>query len=1125
MNEVVDEESTKVINKALEEREARIKAATSTAQGQIVAEAVQEETSALSAEVLAELLPPTSEPDDPGIDPEAMMAAMAKPIEDIVEEINAEECRECAKETITDVAKDAVGEEMVVSTIIREAVAEECSAVAAEVITEEALGRAGAEEALAANLAKEVADEMSAETSVDALRPPDDLIANGVLDDFLVEESVGVAREVMGEAAADAAAEAAALTAANAAIGESIVDDAVAVECRSIAQDVLDEAGTASTAHDDAAGAISNDITEEVAGEMIRKVAEDALEQELFDIIVAELKAELQAEVTDAEAAAIAKETMEEAFTPPDYWEVEFTALVDVFQATGDVSKADDDELMAALGNEAEEEVVKIEAFISNSEPDQGHLEQGKGSRGSFQKSADTSTSDVAVVGQMSTDLFMKAGAWMGSRSERPPEPKLRVAAIVAVARSWGASDKVKTAKEIFADLPSWCNKQREAKRQGILDPEKERLLNELGFDWGDKKENAVMETLHREVTPRPASPLQTKPTLAELPMLRVRSPPPLPEFTRPLPRQPKAEGAGGGAHGAIHPQSVREQNIVAYRRHVREVKQAEALRVEYSNGSTALPDVAADVAEQLTEAGVAAVPVSWQAEAQHQRREYLEAQFSGVSTPAWVAPSERSGTPGWEGGHNSSPQRPPSQSLVHWSTGIKDRGEGRYNINPPPSTEIIDTHNNGDEEADYDGLTRNNLDSRRPGTAPMPTMPEGENRVGSPTELRAPRMLSAASGSSNKWWLRPMTASPKKGAAAVELAAQRRFQALARENGVAAMDHPIDAWDASRPGSPGIFPRQYMGGNSARMMPSRFAASRVTAGSTNQRASSAAASRSYVKYYASPSKTRSGYQHQRPFSASSSINADDSMMTRMEMSTERTPHPQVTAIIGDLNVHPATPQPTMPGTTVGVVITAASSTRRSGRPSSSRVASPYESRHSNSSRRTLLDSARSSMGSQQPRQQLHSAASRIARSVAAADSHGVAKGSGSAPDRSQRWAPQVPPSPQESATEPAAAGAVFRLPYRFSVPSTPSPARSTKNIVPFGRSSGSVSVHQSRSGSDRFSMYAPRLASAPPRSSLSAWQASTGKVAQNRGSSIDSARQHRASSTNVNDGRRSSLH
>jgi hypothetical protein len=44
-----------------------------------------------------------------------------------------------------------------------------------------------------------------------------------------------------------------------------------------------------------------------------------------------------------------------------------------------------------------------------------------------------------------------------------------------------------KTPRTVFTELPEWCDEQRQARSDGTLTPERQRRLNEMGFDWGDK--------------------------------------------------------------------------------------------------------------------------------------------------------------------------------------------------------------------------------------------------------------------------------------------------------------------------------------------------------------------------------------------------------------------------------------------------------------------------------------------------------------------------------------------------------------------------------------------------------------------------------------------------------------
>ena len=57
--------------------------------------------------------------------------------------------------------------------------------------------------------------------------------------------------------------------------------------------------------------------------------------------------------------------------------------------------------------------------------------------------------------------------------------------------------------------------------------------------------------------------------------------------------------GVGGGAHGSVHPVTLRAMFSARVRKHAREVRAAQALKVEYSGGG-ALPDVVAELAVGL---------------------------------------------------------------------------------------------------------------------------------------------------------------------------------------------------------------------------------------------------------------------------------------------------------------------------------------------------------------------------------------------------------------------------------------------------------------------------------------------------------------------------------------------
>ena len=1136
-NEVVEQESIKVAEEVLAERVVAMELATEVVTEEIADETLQEESTAVAAELMEERRPETPEQvvePEPKIDAEAL-TAMEQIYEELAEEVCAEECRQIAEQALADAFASAAAEDAAIIAIFEDLVGDECAAVAGEMMTEEAARRAEVETAATAALAEtlmnEVADEMSAEIAATALRAPDEAIANGILEEFVREECAAVAREVIDELAAKEAATAAAAEI----VAGSVLDETVREECLAVAQDVLDEARGEAATHDAATAAIRDEILEELIGEMIKQEAKEALEQETSEVFVAELEAELTAE----ESAAVAQEVMQEAFVPPDDWEVEFAALVDVSEETGDVSKVNEsggDDLMIVLSNNAEAELDTMEAtkpLEEDLEPDPAVPETSEellpteeSSR--FRKTATRMKNAAKVIKLLSTESIMRGGAWKGNGLQPPLPPKLRVAAMVAVAASWGAADRHKTVQQIFSELPGWCDEQREAKKDGNLAVEKERRLDELGFDWGDKDKETSPEPkpvappppppprvptpeLELEVQHTPPSPPRSPPPPPEPTVFRVASPAPLlpPRPTRRL----NGEGGGGGAHGAIHPQSVREQNVVAHRRHVREVAQAEAVRVaaEYSGGSTALPDVVCEIATELNEAGIRA-PKSWELEAEHQRREKLSTEYSGVSVPHRMASPSRNPSPGWDGGRTSSPLRPTSRSLVQWAPGMKDRGEGRYNINPPPSADdSFFFYSVGDDD---DAVLSKH--SGRPGTAPVLATSMQVDQVKMSAGLRGPRLLSAAapmSQTANQWWLRPTTASPKKGAAAVEEAAQRRYSALAREIGasmplLSAMatteSSSVDVSTIYRPGSsrlsssstvglnsPGN--RRGSGGGSAHTTPGRFSSSRrgipvsvshnTSASSSSRRIFSAGGSSSASRQGSGSSMTGDSSAQTRitrrrstlgdNMRASRSLSELSSLDDKDSAVTGCTAPPPVTAIAGDQIVSsiaaPTTPM--MPGMAVGVVITGGKRTgqsrhgsaravssgglggdgqQRGGTSSSThqkstRAQSPYESApsrpvlYSGGSPRVSMSKTRNTRQPRlsQPRSSSGSAASKMAKRVAAADADGIimgplgaGAGAGAGAYVSENttwsWAPQAPPAPPATAAEAAAAGAAF---------------------------------------------------------------------------------------------------
>jgi hypothetical protein len=124
------------------------------------------------------------------------------------------------------------------------------------------------------------------------------------------------------------------------------------------------------------------------------------------------------------------------------------------------------------------------------------------------------------------------------------------------------------------------------------------------------------------------------------------------------------------------------------------------------------------------------------------------------VDSGLGVATSTRHRSPGWDGGRNVPPPRPPSQSQVNFAPGLTARGEGRYHINPPSATDASMMAEYADMEQD------------------PPPLASEFSRVKSFTSSQN-RHISSAGGPRvpQQWWLRPTTASPRKGAAAVEAA------------------------------------------------------------------------------------------------------------------------------------------------------------------------------------------------------------------------------------------------------------------------------------------------------------------------------------------------------------------
>ena len=119
------------------------------------------------------------------------------------------------------------------------------------------------------------------------------------------------------------------------------------------------------------------------------------------------------------------------------------------------------------------------------------------------------------------------------------------------------------------------------------------------------------------------------------------------------------------------------------------------------------------------------------------------------------MATTTRHRSPGWDGGRNAPPPRPPSQSQVNFAPGLTARGEGRYNINPPPAA---------------DPSMYADVEYPLPLASELQASPSVDH-VKSFTSSQNRRYISSAGGPRvpQQWWLRPTTASPRKGAVGID--------------------------------------------------------------------------------------------------------------------------------------------------------------------------------------------------------------------------------------------------------------------------------------------------------------------------------------------------------------------
>jgi len=1038
--------STYVAEEALEEGAPAMNVAAEAAQNDKVDNTILERSAATETEVMTDLA-------EPEIDFEMLAGAVVHEYGEIVEEVNADECRLIAEVVQAEKAAAIAVVERAIATSIDELVNVGCATVAAAadavVAKEDALraedAAAAATAALAEALTGEVANKMAADIAADVLRTAKEATAHSILEESVVVERAATAEEVMDGVAAEAAATAAATTLAAAPVTQNILE-------------IGDAA--AATAADEMA---RDELLKEGLGQFIGQEATGAIEQE-----TSEGCAELQvAAVTVAESA--------EELAGPSGLHIRKGETVIMTMANGCLGDASEEELMTTDAQRRASVAAAstlLEAVDRRMQPEPAASQELR---------TTVATLGAATVAPAPVSI--------------PATPRAQRSSEQGVAPKSGAQSVTQGEDEFVSRPHMRRGNQGAATLDGLQTPEptpepKEEILGStveveeeidptrrlveksaLTFDRGagERVWELVPELVVPEpppVTPSPAPRMPVpraqhiSPSLPQSPSLWLQSSAHGLRFTSPLPPNPpsarrlhgRGRGGGGGAHGMIHRQTVREQNVVVHRQYMKKVKQVEALRVEYGSGGTALPDVVCEIVTQLSKAGVKA-PASWWLEAEHQRRAHLAAMFSGASVPLRMASAPR-----LDGGRTSP--RPPAQSLVQFAPGINDRGEGRYNINPPPAADYSYNHEYGFDDDGADGRMPPNLHHElearpRPVTAPVLATSALVDRVKDSAGLRAPRLLSTAAPLSaprggDQWWLRPSSASPKKGAAAVEAAAQRRNSAVARELGTsrsASMSAMLMSVEqaggslathrlsrsrlsstapsrfahgggaAAAIATPPAVPAAHRVSQSASIEPPDIAYRRSTLGGHRQRAAESVA--------AARRRSTLGDSMRDCL-----LDDEDNISMAWDGTSpaEKELPPKFRATTGDpaTSMSHTAPPTTMPGTTVGVVIKGGgggTSLTRTGGESSHGPSRSFSS----GSRRTSISGQQKQLP--QPRRGSGTAAGRAA--TADADRRGDDV------DNIMGWAPQAPPAPPATATKAAVAGAAYLTRRRVSVPNS----------------------------------------------------------------------------------------